>query len=490
MPADAAPWIVQPLPPPAPALAPFHPLPPLPPIPSVAPVPFLDFHVSAPEFHYEFDMPLPAHHLGLDVQPVITGVLAQADAAAVRAQRDAERASAEVARQAQDIARQAREQAEMQLGRGGLYNSGLSLVQGRQYDRAITAFDRAIAQKDARSDGALYWKAFAQFKLGRSDDALATIAELRRDHPQSRYLNDAKVLETDVRRMAGQPVNPATLDDDEIKLLAIQGLQRSEQAIPLLEGVLNATNTLAVKKRALYVLALSDDPRARQILLRYAKGGGNPDLQIEAIRYLISRRDAPSTSQDLREIYESTQDSGVRLAIIDAYRSAPDKPALIAIASNKGAGVTLRSRAVSHLSGLATPAELWTLYQAEPEAALRTQMVSVFASMRALDQLAQIARTDRETNVRLQAIRHLGSMKGDEGVKARQVLVDVYGTEADMAVRRTIVGALANPDSAEALVALARKETQLPLKTEIVRRLSDLAPRSKVAADYLMEVIK
>ena len=42
----------------------------------------------------------------------------------------------------------------------------------------------------------------------------------------------------------------------------------------------------------------------------------------------------------------------------------------------------------------------------------------------------------------------------------------------------------------DALVALARKETTLPLKTEIVRRLSDLAPKSKVAADYLMEIIK
>ena len=45
-----------------------------------------------------------------------------------------------------------------------------------------------------------YWKAYAQFKLAKSDDAVATIAALRKDFPSSRYLGDAKVLEADARR--------------------------------------------------------------------------------------------------------------------------------------------------------------------------------------------------------------------------------------------------------------------------------------------------
>ena len=47
---------------------------------------------------------------------------------------------------------------------------------------------------------------------------------------------------------------------------------------------------------ALFVLAQNEDPRARAILLRYAKGEGNPDLQLDAIRYLISRRDQTTIS--------------------------------------------------------------------------------------------------------------------------------------------------------------------------------------------------
>jgi predicted Zn-dependent protease len=80
------------------------------------------------------------------------------------------------------------------------YNSGMSLIQQQQYDQAVVRFDRAIAQKGAHTDGAWYWKAFAQFKAGKNEDALASIAALRKDFPQSRYLNDAKVLEADVRK--------------------------------------------------------------------------------------------------------------------------------------------------------------------------------------------------------------------------------------------------------------------------------------------------
>ncbi|HET9369228.1 MAG TPA: CDC27 family protein, partial [Vicinamibacterales bacterium] len=194
------------------------------------------------------------------------------------------------------------------------YDSAKRALNAREYDTAITRFDRVIGMKAEHADAALYWKAFAQFKLGRMDDALATIQQLRRDHAQSRYITDAKVLEADARRMSGQNVNPATLDDDEIKLLAIQGIQNTEpeRAIPLLEGVLNATNSLRVKQQALYVLALSDRPQAHQILMKYAKGGGTPDLQRVAISYIASRRDKQTTSADLNEIYTSTQDPAVR----------------------------------------------------------------------------------------------------------------------------------------------------------------------------------
>lgn len=492
-----------PAPKPAPAVGPMAPVPPVPPRP-VAP----RVKVATP-MEISADGLVIFPDILIDVDGIRAKALALADEAAQRSGEESQQVAEKIQRateqaqrqaeQAQRQADQARRDVELKMNTdfvfrsaddgsaNGQYSAGLNALQARQYDRAVTMFDRVTAQKGARADGALYWKAFAQFKLGHTDEAIATIGQLRRDFPQSRYLNDARVLEADARKASGQPVNPASLDDDEIKLLAIQGIQKSDQAVPLLEGVLNATNSLAVKKRALYVLALAEDARAHQILMRFAKGAGNPDLQIESIRLLVARRDKQTSSSELKDIYESSQDATVRLAVIDAYRSMGDKPALVRVISDRSGVPAVRGRAISSLSGLASPQDLMALYQQETDPALRTQIVGVLGSMGAADSLLQIAKTDKDAAVRQRAIRGIGSSK-DGGSSAS--LVDLYGTASDDGTKRAVISALASQNNADALVALARKETALELKKEIVRRISDLAPSSKVAADFLMGVLK
>lgn len=371
----------------------------------------------------------------------------------------------------------------------GNYESGKNYLNRRQYDQAIVRFDRVIAAKGANVDGSLYWKSFAQFKLGKSDDALATIALLRKDHPQSPYNSDAKALEAEVKKRGGQPINPAEVDDDELKVLAIQGLMNTDpaRAIPLLEGVLNGTNSLAVKRQALYTLALSKDPKAHQILLGYAKGGGNPDLQLEAIRYLAANRDKQTTGTELMQIYSTTQSTEVKLAVIRALQSSGAHVALTNIVTSTASPVIVRQQALSGLSGRINPDELWALYQKETNKELKMQMVSLFGSMDAADHLNRIITTEKDVEIRRRAVRSLGNRKAE---KSGQLLVNLYPGEQDLETRRTIINALSAQNNAEGLVAIARKETTLELKKEIVRRLSDMAPKSKVAADYLMEIIK
>jgi hypothetical protein len=236
-----------------------------------------------------------------------------------------------------------------------LYNAGLNALQRRSYDRAIQLFDLVVARKGSHVDAATYWKAFSQARLARTDDALATLAAFRRDSPRSRYANDAQVLETEVRRQAGQRIDPQTLDaNDEIKLIAINGIAQTDpdRAIPLLEGVLGAANTLGLKRRTLFVLALNEDPRARAILVRYAKGGGTPELQAEAVRHLVSRGSNQTDGVELREIYMSTQDISVRRAVVSALGAANDAATLVALARTE-TNLDLRRSLVSALSKLA-----------------------------------------------------------------------------------------------------------------------------------------
>jgi hypothetical protein len=385
------------------------------------------------------------------------------------------------------------------------YSSGLSLLMQHQYENAITRFDRVIAAKGTHSDGALYYKAWALSKLGRSDEAVAAIGDLKRSYSSSAYLGEARQLEANVKRLG-----PDQVDDDDIKLLAIQAIQYSDpdKAVATCEGVLNGTNSLAVKRRAIYVLALIDRPEAHTLLLSYAKGKGNPELQREAIGYLGARNaKQPTKTAELIDIYNSTADVDVKMAVISAFRSSGDKASLMQIASGQGIGIGrggkglgapdapvlaqvdmtgLKSRAISNLSDLASPQELWPLYQKEENKDLRAEWVSTFSSMGALDQLVQIVKTEKEPAVRQRAIRALGNQKTD---KTGTMLTDLY-TGGDKDAKEAVISAFGNQNNADGLVAIARKETDKDLRLKIVRELVDMAPRSKAAADYLMEIVK
>ena len=129
-------------------------------------------------------------------------------------------------------------------------------------------------------------------------------------------------------------------------------------------------------------------------------------------------------------------------------------------------------------------------YQRTKVAAHRVamSMTRAFSSMGAVDQLLQIAKSDKDPEVRRQAVRSLGNQKVE---KTGATLVDMYGTETDKDNKMAIISALGNQNNDTGLVTLARKETKdLELKREIVRRLAEMSRTSKVAADYLLEVIK
>src|SRR4029078_4649144 len=85
-----------------------------------------------------------------------------------------------------------------------------------------------------------------------------------------------------------------------------------------------------VKKTPLFSPGANNQPAAHAILVSYAKGGGNPDLQLEAIRYLVSKR-TPNTTADLMSIYDSTQDIGVRTAVVNALANAGDRAGLMRV---------------------------------------------------------------------------------------------------------------------------------------------------------------
>src|SRR6266853_539051 len=162
-----------------------------------------------------------------------------------------------------------------------LYDDGREDLDEDRYDRAAAKFKQLADMNGPQSDAALYWKAYAENRMGKRDMALGTIDDFKRRFPQSRWQKDAGALEIEVRQSTGRPGKPADQSDEELKLLVIQGLMNSdsERALPLLEKVINGSATPKEKSKALFVLAQSGSPQAREILGRIARGQTNPDLQ-------------------------------------------------------------------------------------------------------------------------------------------------------------------------------------------------------------------
>jgi hypothetical protein len=366
-----------------------------------------------------------------------------------------------------------------------LYSAGQSSLDNRQWDQALVYFNQVISQNTARVDGALFWKAYALGKLGRRDEANAAIAELRKSYAGSRWLDDAKALELELKQASGQNVSPETESDEELKLMAINGLMQSdpERAIPLLEGQLKGSASPKVKRNTLFVLAQSNSPKAQALIEQIARGGANPDLQLKAIGYMDQRRRPNNNAQVLSEIYTSTNDLAVKRAILQAYSGMRDKDRLLQAAKSEKSP-ELREFAIGNLAGNNGNPELWQLYQAETTTEGKLLLLRYMHSNGNADKLLEVVRTEKDPKVRVDAMRALSSQRA--GVSA-DTMVSLYTAEQDPQIKQSILDGLSSQRNAKALVDIARAEKDTKMKLRIVERLGNI--RSKEAQDYLAEIL-
>ncbi|MGA3187862.1 MAG: tetratricopeptide repeat protein [Bryobacteraceae bacterium] len=314
-------------------------------------------------------------------------------------------------------------------GDGGSYESGKNALDNHNYEKAVEIFEKVINARtpSTRADGAYYWKAYALNKLGKRDEALAALADLSKQFPQSSWLNDAKALGAEVQQAKGQPVSPENQADEDLKLYAINALINSDadRAVPLLEGLLgNPKMSPRLKERALFVLAQSQSEKAHDIVGRYAKGGSNPDLQLTAVQYLGTYRSKESR-QLLYEVYGSVSDVNVKRAVLRSFEISRD-----------------------------------------------------------VDHLTAIAKSEQNVDLRREAIRQLGNMHVDQEIAN---LVSLYSSESDREIKIEILNSLANQGAVKQMIDCARKESDPELKKVAVRRLGEM--KSKEALDFIAELL-
>jgi hypothetical protein len=158
----------------------------------------------------------------------------------------------------------------------GPYGDGMRAINEGRWADAEKIFSSNITRKGDHPDGSLYWKAYAQNKLTRGKNSLDTCAELGRDFPSSKWIHECKVLEIEVRADLGHPVEPQTEGDDDLKLLALNWMMRTDEprALADLQEILNGDANEQLKQKAILILGqhYSDATYAEIVRLSYVQG--------------------------------------------------------------------------------------------------------------------------------------------------------------------------------------------------------------------------
>jgi HEAT repeat protein len=404
---------------------------------------------------------------------------AQEDRDRVQEKRDREQEARDREQERRDREQEEKERIEEEYDRGRE-----ALDEGR-YDQAAKVFSELAKKGTAQTDAALYWKAYAENRMGNRDVALATIADLKRRFPQSRWQRDASALEIEVRQRTGQPSHPDAQSDDDLKMLAIQGLMNSDpdRALPLLEKVLNGTGTPREKSKALFVIAQSGKPEARQILGRIASGQSNPELQRKAVEYL-GMFGGSEAHKTLADVYAKSTDEGVKRAILRSYMISGDKEDLFAAAKSEKDD-NVRREAIRQLGLVHGVDELQQLYVKESSTDLKREILQAFFLAGDSKRLVEAATSEKDPDLRRTAVRNLGLINSAD---SSQALKTIYAKETNRELREEVLNAYFIQGNASALVAIAKAEKDPELKKMAVSKLSLM--HSKEGTEYLMEILK
>lgn len=293
------------------------------------------------------------------------------------------------------------------------YNRAMKLIDERKWQEAIALLDTKGAAPGPKDDAALYWKAYVEAKMGDRAKALASLDLLKQKFASSMWVNDARLLALELQQASGQTIAPEGQADEDMKLMAIQGLMNAdpERSIPLLEQILNSTKSMRLKKQALFVMAQSSSPKAQESIGRIAKGKGNPDLQKAAIHNLgIGGK---GNSALLEEVYKANSSLEVRKEILQSFMIMGDKDRLLTLAKSE-TNEDLRSTATHFLGVAGGREQLLQLYTAESNAKVKKSILNGLFIAQAAKEMVQAARSEKDMELKKEAVRYLSMMNSKE----------------------------------------------------------------------------
>jgi HEAT repeat protein len=129
-------------------------------------------------------------------------------------------------------------------------------------------------------------------------------------------------------------------------------------------------------------------------------------------------------------------------------------------------------------------AELEAMYANETSRDLREEIMQALFIAGDSDKLSQLARGEKDPDLRGEAIRRLGLM----GSKTGPLLMQLYNAESSTEVKHAVIDGLFVQSNSRALIELAKKETDRSLRREILQKLSVMGDED--AVQYMLQILE
>jgi HEAT repeat protein len=192
-----------------------------------------------------------------------------------------------------------------------LYRVARKALDDGDYGRAASIFERIADDytKSAYAGDALYWRAFALYRRGGTDDlhdALASLESQRSRYPSAATRGDAAALDTRIRgelarrgeaqaaeaihRAADSATRGCPSDDDDMRVAALNALMQmdADQALPVLKKVLARRDgcSESLRRKAVFLVSQKSNEESANILLGVARSDPSADVRGQAIFWL------------------------------------------------------------------------------------------------------------------------------------------------------------------------------------------------------------
>jgi hypothetical protein len=288
------------------------------------------------------------------------------------------------------------------------------------------------ADDDDNDDRIAALNALLQMDADRAMPILQKVLE-RRDACSTALRRKAVFLVSQKRtaETANILMNVARSDpDEEVREQAVFWLSQVPGSTGLLEEILRGNADENIKEKALFSLSQQNEPRSQQILRDFALRESEPgDLREKAIFWLGQRRSSENT-EFLRNLYTRITDQDLKEKILfslSQQRGAGNEEWLMNIAVNPKEDIELRKKALfwAGQSGVAIQ-QFAQMYDRMGEAEMKEQIIFVLSQRQsdkaAMDKLFDIAKNEKDTELRKKAIFWLGQ---SHDPRVQQFLLDL-----------------------------------------------------------------